>query len=875
MVQNKYIRWLSELDKSSGNIAGGKGANLAEMFNAKFPVPPAFVITTLGYTHFINAANIKKRIDEILEKIDVDNTEELEKKAAEIRNIIVRAEMPEDLKEEILESYEDISVDKNALSTASKDALNILRYSQEPCFVAVRSSATTEDLSDASFAGQQETYLNIKGNKEILEAVKKVFASLFTARAIYYRKKKGFSKEKFSLAAVVQKMVDSDKSGVIFSKNPVSERDTIIIEAVFGLGEGIVSGRIKPDTYEVSKELYILDKKISEKKIAITRNSQGENVEVKLTDHVSKAQVIEDSMIKQLANIAQKIEDHYGKPQDIEFAIENDEIFIVQSRPITTKSKAREKEIKVNPILKGLGASPGISSGTVKIIHNLNELSKIQKGDVLVTEMTNPDMVVSMQKASAIITDEGGLTSHAAIVSREMGIPAIVGTGNATTFLKEGQKVTVDGYRGEIYEGITEEQKVEILPIVKTKTKIKVIVDIPDAAERAAKSKAEAVGLLRIEGIIASGEKHPLYFQKNNKLNEYTGLLEKGISKISEHFNEIWIRTSDIRTDEFKNLEGAPKETEGNPMLGMHGIRFSLKNDKILRAEFNAIKNCAITYSNKIFGVMFPQIISVEEVIEAKKIAKEHGLMELKNIKIGIMVETPAACFIIKHLLKTGLDFISFGTNDLTQYILAIDRNNEEVQYLYNEKHPAVLNAIKRVLRTCQEFGVESSICGQAGSNKEMVRFLIENGISSVSVNADAAHEISKYITELEKNMPHKNHERKKNIKKNPKDLIEDITKKAEYAIKEELQKHPIIIKPKVDENYSNYDYDNYGEIKNTDQNTKTKIPEYVAGAKEKSKDDNSQINAIKMLFGEFDDSTSFDNLRKKESNSDIVLDIF
>jgi len=874
MTQNKYIRWLSELNKSSGNIAGGKGANLAEMFNSKFPVPPAFIVTTLGYNHFITATNLKPKIDAILESIDVDDTDELEKKAEEIRNIIIRAEIPEDLKNEIIESYEDISTDKNALSAASKDALNILRYSQEPSFVAVRSSATTEDLEGASFAGQQESYLNIKGNKDVVEAVKKVFASLFTARAIYYRKKKGFSKEKFALAAVVQKMIDSDKSGVIFSKNPVSEEDSIIIEAVFGLGEGIVSGRIKPDTYEISKELYILDKKISEKKVAITRNSQGHTVEVKLTEKVSKAQVIEDSMIKQLANIAQKIEDHYGKPQDIEFAIENNEIFIVQSRPITTKSKEKEKEIEGEPILKGLGASPGISSGIVKIIHNLSELSKIQKGDVLVTEMTNPDMVVSMQKASAIITDEGGLTSHAAIVSREMGIPAVVGTEKATSFLKEGQKVTVDGYRGEVYEGITQEKKVEILPIVHTKTKIKVILDIPDAADRAAKSKAEAVGLLRLEGIIAGGGKHPLFFQKHNTLNEYTKILEKGITKISEHFKEVWVRTSDIRTDEFKNLEGAPKEIEGNPMLGMHGIRFSLKHPEILRAEINAIKNCAIKYPNKIYGIMFPQIISVEEVVDAKNIVKEQGLMELKNIKIGIMVETPAACLIIKNLLKVGLDFVSFGTNDLTQYTLAIDRNNEEVQYLHNEKHPAVLNAIKRVIRTCEEFGVESSICGQAGSDKEMVGYLMEYGITSVSVNADAAHEISKFIAELEKKMPERNHEEKSNQKiKNPQIIIQKITQKAEHEIEKELHNKPMLIKQKNPK-----EIDSIEEIQMFRQAEKPKIPEYLAETIHNTKSDESQIHALKTLFGEYD-IESLENMKKEESKEDnsgnIILDIF
>jgi len=417
------------------------------------------------------------------------------------------------------------------------------------------------------------------------------------------------------------------------------------------------------------------------------------------------------------------------------------------------------------------------------------------------------------------------------------------------------------------------------------KLKIKVIVDIPDAADRAAKCKAEAVGLLRLEGIIAGGAKHPLSFQKNNTLNEYTKILEKGISKISEHFKEIWVRTSDIRTDEFKNLEGAPKETEGNPMLGMHGIRFSLKYPRILKAELDALKNCAIKHPNKIYGIMFPQIISVEEVVEAKKLVEEQGLFELKNIKIGIMVETPAACLIIKDLLKVGLDFVSFGTNDLTQYTLAIDRNNEEVQYLYNEKHPAVLNAIKRVIRTCEEFGVESSICGQAGSNKDMVKLLMEYGITSVSVNADAAHDISVFIADLEKNMPEKTISNKINVKENrvnikennPQILVQNIAKKAEQAIEKELHKQPIIIqhkKPQVE-------LDPAEEIQMFRQTEKPKLPEYVAGTNENSnkmKGDESQIQALKTLFGEFE-SNKQNNIKKEESKEDnsgnIVLDIF
>ena len=862
MTNNNFIKWLSELDKNSGMIAGGKGANLAEMYNSKFPVPPAFIVTTDAYKFFIEKSGIKEKIDSIIDFIDVDNTKELEDKSKEIRQLITKAEMPQELKEEITDSYENLNVDKNALQGAGRDALHILKYSNEPVFVAVRSSATTEDLEGSSFAGQQESYLNVKGNTELIESVKKVFASLFTARAIYYRKKRGFSKEKFALATVVQKMVDSDRSGVIFSSNPVKENNNVVIEAVFGLGEGIVSGKIKPDNYEVTRELEIINKEIAYKKMAITRNSQGDNQEVHLNEDKGGQQVLTESQVKQLANIALKIETHYGIPQDIEFAIESGEIFIVQSRPITTKVKKEEKEIKGKSILSGLAASPGIASGKVRIIHNLEDLTKVRKGDILVTEMTNPDMVISMQKASGIITNEGGLTSHAAIVSREMGIPAVVGTNNATKTLKEGQEVTVDGFKGLIYEGISEAKSVEILPIVQTRTKIKVIVDLPGAEERAAKTKSESIGLLRLEGIIASNKKHPLAFEKQKKLPEYTEMLEKGISQISAPFKEIWIRTSDIRSDEFSTLQGAV-EIEGNPMLGDHGIRFSLKHPDILKAELKAVLNCANKFQGKKFGIMIPQVISTEEIIKTKELAKELGL--LGKVKIGIMVETPSACLIIKDLLKVGLDFISFGTNDLTQYVLAIDRNNEQVQDLFNELHPAVLNAMKRVLRTCEELEVESSICGQAGSKLEMVKFLVANGITSISVNADAAYEISQIVASVESKIPMEIDENlkeksgKENIKKGFKKSFDKNNKKPEYKSPmkkaQEVAKKIMNLKEKIlnsDESEEVIQENgNVNKKESKNYEIKTSIIEIPSYVEKTINDENNSINALRELFGE------------------------
>ncbi len=740
----EFVKWFSELNKDSVSVAGGKGANLGEMYNIKIPVPPGFVVSAQAYDYFIEKAGIKKEMKKILDEINYNDTKQLDDVTRKIREMIVSSEFPEEMRREIIHAYEKLGSDDMRIDEIKK------RIS-EGVFVAVRSSATAEDLADASFAGQQETYLNIKGNDSLIDAIKKCFASLYTSRATYYRQRKGFKHEETKLAVVVQKMIDSDKSGVIFSKDPSYNNENIIIEAVFGLGEGIVSGMITPDKYIVSPELKILDVKIADKKVAITRNSGGENIKVNLTEEKSASQVLKESEIKKLSEIALNLEEHYDKPQDIEFAVENGEIFIVQTRAITTMAKRIEKsktDIEGDVILEGLAASPGIASGKVKIVRTIEDLEKIISGDVLVTKMTNPDMVVTMQKSSAIITDEGGLTAHAAIVSREMGIPCIVGTQEATAKLTDGEIVTVDGFRGKVYSGkVGEETKKEIEKVIaKTKTKIKVTVDLPTFAERASRTGLNSVGLLRIEGIIAESGKHPDLFLKQKKLKEYEEVVFKGVNEIAKYFDELWVRTSDIRSDEFQNLFGAPEIKEANPMLGMHGIRYGIKHPEILKSELNALKR--VSENGKEIGVLLPQVISVDDVAKTKKILQE---IKFSKAKIGVMIETPAAVQLIKDFCDEGIDFISFGTNDLTQYILAVDRGNKEVQYLYDEMHPAVLYQLGYVLRVAKRNRVLTSICGQAGSKKEMVKFLVERGIDSISVNSDVAKEISDYVEQIEK----------------------------------------------------------------------------------------------------------------------------
>ncbi len=747
---DKYIKWFSEIKQEDIKIVGGKGASLGEMYNNKFPVPPGFIITAQAFEFFIS--DIKEQISNIVVGIDFENTQELQDKTKKIRELIIKQNMPDELKQEILEDYHILSGEEINEKGISVDALNILKNSQEPIFVSIRSSATTEDLADASFAGQQQSFLNIKGDYELIEYVKKCFASLYTARAVYYRHKKGFSEDEALLAVVIQKMIDSEKSGVVFSKNPMNFKEEIIIEAVFGLGEGIVSGKIYPDHYTISRtdleELKIEDIKVANKKIAIVRSSSGENKVVNLTPEKSNEQVLTKGMILEISDYALKLEKHYNKPQDIEFAVEHEKVYIVQSRPITTKGKRSEGDLSGKILLQGLGASPGIGVGNVRLIKSMEDLSKIKKGDVLVTEMTNPDMVVSMQKSVAIITDEGGMTAHAAIVSREMGIPAIVGTGDATSKLENGMKITVDGSAGKVYEGqVAETRMAEVKPVIQpNKVKLKVIVDLPEYSERAAESEIDSIGLTRIEGMIASMGKHPLQYEKDNNLEEYTKLLEESIGKILKPFKLMWIRSSDLRSDEYSSLKGAPGE-EINPMMGLHGIRFALKHQKILEAELKAIKMIAEKNPDKKIGVMFPLVISVEELKKAKETLSK---FKTSNMQVGVMIETPAAVQIIEDICKDGVDFISFGTNDLTQFTLAVDRGEDLVQDLYNELHPAVLSQIERVIDKCKEYNIETSICGQAGSKKEMVEFLLKKGIDSISVNVDVAAEISEFIKEIE-----------------------------------------------------------------------------------------------------------------------------
>ncbi len=737
------VLWLNEIGKSDIPLVGGKGANLGELFRNEIPVPNGFVIDSKTYREFIERTGIKEKIEEILKDLNEEDTDTLSAVSQKIRELVESTPVPDDVAEEIEKAYKQLCEEEGS-----------------EVFVAVRSSATAEDLPDASFAGQQDTFLNVRG-KDLLQKVRKCWSSLYTPRAIYYRVQKGFRHEDVSIAVVVQKMVNSEKSGVLFTSHPVTGEPVTIIEAVFGLGEAIVSGRVTPDTYVFDrKSRKIIDIKIGEKSMMITKK-RGKTVEIELDEKKSKEKVLSDEEILKLVEIGEVIEDHYGTPQDVEWAIEKGEIYIVQSRPITTIKKDRkaEEELEEGEVLvKGLGASPGIGSGSVKVILGEREISKVKEGDILVTSMTTPDMVPAMKRAAAIITDEGGMTCHAAIVSRELGVPAVVGTKNATKILRDGMIVTVDGEKGFVYSGALKEAKkkkeVEVTastPLI-TATEVKVNVSIPDAAERAAATGADGVGLFRIEHMVLGLEKHPMKYIKDGETEKYVNLLYSEMRKVLKAFypKPVWIRTLDAPTDEFRAMEGGEDEPiEANPMLGFRGIRRDLFEEQHFRAEIRAIKKLIDEGLTNV-GIMLPLVSNVEEVRTAKRILIEEGI-PLKKIEFGIMVETPASALIIEDLVKEGIDFVSFGTNDLTQYTLAVDRNNENVAYLFDETHPAVMKLIERVIKICKEKGVKTSICGQAGSYPKVVEKLVLLGIDSVSANQDAVKTVRETIYRIER----------------------------------------------------------------------------------------------------------------------------
>ena len=569
MDKSPNILWLNEIRKDDIPSVGGKGASLGEMTSIGLPVPQGFVVTAQAFRRFLQLTKLEDSIFDILEKLDVDDNDALNATADLVKSMVSSAVMPEVIKKEIIASYQKMGSDT---------------------VVAVRSSATAEDLPDASFAGQQDTYLNILGETDLLQAVQDCWASLYGGRAIYYRAKQGFDDRTVNIAVVVQQLVFSEKAGVMFSSHPISGAATVIIEGSWGLGEAIVSGTVSPDNYVYDrKNKRITTKTVANKSVEIIPDGNKGTKTVPVPESRQNVQVLSDVEVAKLAEFAVISEEHYKVPQDMEWGMVGDTIYILQSRPITTIQKNHVVSASENTadsaadgeiILQGYGASPGIASGPVVIVSDAKDTSRVKEGDIMVSPMTNPDMVPAMRKVVGIITDEGGMTCHAAIVSRELGTPAVVGTKKATSLLKEGQIVTIDGEKGLIYDGKLEAASpvtaavaapvAAAAPII-TATSVKVNVSMPEAAARAAATGADGVGLLRIEHLIIGMNKTPSWYIKNGKEEEFISELYNGIKTVLDAFRgkPVWVRTIDSPSDEFLTMAGGEYEPhEHKPMPG-------------------------------------------------------------------------------------------------------------------------------------------------------------------------------------------------------------------------------------------------------------------------------------------------------------------
>jgi len=804
-----FILWFDEITKDDVPLVGGKNASLGEMYSKLTPkgikVPYGFAVTAEAYRHFIRENNLEPKIKEVLKDLDTHDVADLQKRGKKIRNMILRAKMPKDLKEEIEKAYRKLEE----------------RYGRE-VDVAVRSSATAEDLPDASFAGQQETYLNVRGVENVVKFVQKCFASLFTDRAISYREDKGFDHFSVYLSVAVQKMVRSDMacSGVMFTLDTESGfKDVVYITGTWGLGEALVQGKVNPDEFYVFKPTLkqgfrpILSKKLGSKQIKMvygqTTRCPIKTVRTTKTERLSF--VINDDEILTLAKWAVAIEEHYGRPMDIEWAKDGDgkhvgtgELYIVQARPETVHATKAQKYYEIyklkgegKVICTGKAVGSKIGQGKARVILDVKEIANFKEGEVLVTTMTDPDWEPIMKKASAIVTDRGGRTCHAAIVSRELGIPCIVGTEKATQLIKTGDEVTVDcsqGEEGRVLEGLVpyEVERIDLASIPKTRTKIMMNVGIPEQAFSQAQLPNDGVGLARIEFVIGSHIGiHPLALLEYEKLKEkakkdkniekvvafieeraynyevkadfYIDKLAQGVAMIAAAFypNDVIVRFSDFKSNEYANLVGGYlyEPVEHNPMLGWRGASryYDPKFEPAFALECKAIKKVRDEMGLTNVKVMIPFCRTVEEGKKVIEVMAKYGLKQGENgLEVYVMCEIPSNVVLAEEFAKV-FDGFSIGSNDLTQLTLGLDRDSELVSHLYDERNPAVKRLVKQVIETAKKAGRKVGICGQAPSDfPDFAEFLVECGIDSMSLTPDTIVKTRLLVAEKEKQIKKK-----------------------------------------------------------------------------------------------------------------------
>ena len=781
--KRELVSWFENLRLTDIPLVGGKNASLGEMINAGLPVPPGFAVTAYAYEKFLEETLLVDKIYKVIKETVTDTNDPKQYSAAskKIRALIEKTLMPKDIETAIKSAYKELNK----------------RLRLKDAFVAVRSSATAEDLPDASFAGQQETFLNVKGIEDLLGNVVKCWSSLFTPRAIFYRNEKGFAHEKVFISVGVQKMVNSRAAGVMFTINPVTgNADEIVIDANYGLGETVVSGVVNPDDFIVDqKTVTIKERRISRKTIKYVREPKtGKTVHIDVPEAEQRMPCVSDEEILKLAEIAKRIERHYGKAMDIEWAIDQDlsfpqNMFIVQARPETvwsakpmeTKVEEKKPEEQLKVAVKGISAGrKGYGVGIAKVVLNPEEASnEMKKGDILVTDMTNPDFVPFMKIASAIVTDKGGVTSHAAIVSRELNIPCVVGTENGTQVLKTGKEYTVDSRNGIIYEGVLAQavqststpqstmmaaasaaQMLDPVPV--TATKIYMNLGVPDKIDDYKNLPFEGIGLMRTEFILASyiGQ-HPMMFVETGESQKFVDKLAEGIATVARVIQPrpVVVRFSDFKTNEYRDLKGGSKYeiVEENPMLGWRGCSRYISKWYIeaFRLECQAIKKCRTEWGLKNIHVMLPMVRTLWEVKKVLEIMKEEGLERGRDFKIWFMAETPSIAIMADEFSKL-VDGFSIGSNDMTQGVLMIDRDSERLGQMgyFDERDPAVKRIIAHLIKVAHENGCTVSICGEGPSNlPDFAEFLVRVGIDSISVNNDAVATTKTLVASVEQKL--------------------------------------------------------------------------------------------------------------------------
>lgn len=774
--ENAYVLWFDELRRADVGLVGGKSSSLGELTSSvDVPVPYGYATTANAYRYFMEKTGQNKKIHKMLQELqDVEDSVELHEVCTKIRESICSATMPEDLAEQIGKAYEELAE----------------KVGEKNPFVAVRSSATAEDLPDASFAGQQDTYLNVTGRDMVIRKVKECYASTFTDRAVYYRAKKNFDHENVALSAAVQMMADAKAAGVMFTVNlATGADDSIMIEGSWGLGEYIVQGTVTPDNFVVDKDsLTITSRRINEKSIELIRKEGGDVEERKVKPERAKAQVISDEQIAQLADYAKRIEKHYGCYMDMEWAVDHkDRLWILQARPETVwskknKEKKSEEETVMttdhNVLVKGLPASPGMAAGKCHVITDPKDIDTFKEGEVLVTTMTSPDWVPAMKKAVAIVTDAGGMTCHASIVSRELGIPCVVGTKSrsveATGVLKTGQDITIDARNGIIYDGIVADLVKKGTPATQaagttavaaeyfppTGTRVLMNLGDPDLADKYASLPCDGIGLMREEFIWTTFiHEHPLYLIETGRPEKVVDMLAEGISKVCRALapRPVVLRFSDFKSGEYRNLKGGDKYEPEEPadLLGWRGASryYDPKYTDAFRLELKAVRKVREEYGLKNLNCMIPFCRTVDEAEKVTAIMREEGLERGPDFKLLLMAEIPANILLADRFNKF-VDGYSIGSNDLTMLILGCDRNNDTVASLFDERNLAIKRAIRHLIKVAHRDGKTVSICGQAPSvYPDFTEFLVKSGIDYVSVNPDMVKSTRLNVARIEQRL--------------------------------------------------------------------------------------------------------------------------